>query len=174
MRFLMVEIDVSGTPKNEAPPPTNQSASKIIRFPTQKPHQSKLPRPLTPIDSTTSPLTMASLAHTSRTLLRSVPRASTLPVRALSTTSSKCRASYPEVATTSSFDSPFKGMGNDAPSKIPDFSHYRSKKGTNSNLVFQYCEWAILDEVVDDGDVKKVLTGHSYGRDYGCFDCCWC
>jgi ubiquinol-cytochrome c reductase iron-sulfur subunit len=29
-------------------------------------------------------------------------------------------------------------MGGDASSKIPDFSHYRSKQGTNSNLVFQY------------------------------------
>jgi hypothetical protein len=29
-------------------------------------------------------------------------------------------------------------MGNDAGSKIPDFSHYRSKSGTNSNLLFQY------------------------------------
>ncbi|TVY32173.1 Cytochrome b-c1 complex subunit Rieske, mitochondrial, partial [Lachnellula subtilissima] len=30
------------------------------------------------------------------------------------------------------------GMGNDAASKIPDFSHYRSKQGSGSNLVFQY------------------------------------
>jgi hypothetical protein len=29
-------------------------------------------------------------------------------------------------------------MGGDAASKIPDFSHYRSKQGSNSNLVFQY------------------------------------
>jgi ubiquinol-cytochrome c reductase iron-sulfur subunit len=29
-------------------------------------------------------------------------------------------------------------MGGDATSKIPDFSHYRSKQGSNSNLVFQY------------------------------------
>jgi hypothetical protein len=29
-------------------------------------------------------------------------------------------------------------MGGDASSKIPDFSHYRSKQGSNSNLVFQY------------------------------------
>jgi Ubiquinol cytochrome reductase transmembrane region len=29
-------------------------------------------------------------------------------------------------------------MGGDTASKIPDFSHYRSKQGSNSNLVFQY------------------------------------
>ena len=80
---------------------------------------------------------MASLLHSSRTLLRTLPRSSSvaLPIRALSTSSSKSR---PEAATTSSFDSPFKGMGGDTSSKIPDFSHYRSKQGSNSNLVFQY------------------------------------
>ncbi|TVY78141.1 Cytochrome b-c1 complex subunit Rieske [Lachnellula suecica] len=70
---------------------------------------------------------MASLAHTSRTLMRS--RALT-PLRSLSTSAAK--------ASTSSFDSPFKGSANDAGSKIPDFSHYRSKQGSNSNLLFQY------------------------------------
>jgi len=29
-------------------------------------------------------------------------------------------------------------MGGDAASKIPDFSHYRSKQSSSSNLVFQY------------------------------------
>jgi ubiquinol-cytochrome c reductase iron-sulfur subunit len=29
-------------------------------------------------------------------------------------------------------------MGGDKASKIPDFSHYKSKQGSNSNLVFQY------------------------------------
>ncbi|KAN0096487.1 cytochrome b-c1 complex subunit Rieske [Hyaloscypha variabilis] len=77
---------------------------------------------------------MASLTRSSRTLLRTLPRSSIapLPVRALSTSSTK------RDATTSSFDSPFKGMGGDKASKIPDFSHYRSKQGSNSNLVFQY------------------------------------
>ncbi|PMD62510.1 cytochrome b-c1 complex subunit Rieske [Hyaloscypha bicolor E] len=77
---------------------------------------------------------MASLTRSSRTLLRTLPRSSIapLPLRALSTSSTK------RDATTSSFDSPFKGMGGDTASKIPDFSHYRSKQGSNSNLVFQY------------------------------------
>ncbi|KAI6711582.1 hypothetical protein JHW43_005860 [Diplocarpon mali] len=66
---------------------------------------------------------MASLTRTSRTLLRTLPRSSSLVVRA---------------ASTSSFDSPFKGQASDAGSKIPDFSNYRSKAGSNSNLLFQY------------------------------------
>ncbi|TVY57806.1 Cytochrome b-c1 complex subunit Rieske, mitochondrial [Lachnellula cervina] len=43
-----------------------------------------------------------------------------------------------EASSTSSFDSPFKGSASDAGSKIPDFSHYRSKQGAGSNLLFQY------------------------------------
>jgi hypothetical protein len=87
-----------------------------------------------PLQPTTTLLTMASLTRSSRTLLRTLPRSSIapLPLRALSTSSTK------RDATTSSFDSPFKGMGGDASSKIPDFSHYKSKQGSNSNLVFQY------------------------------------
>ncbi|KAF4636275.1 hypothetical protein G7Y89_g1802 [Cudoniella acicularis] len=76
---------------------------------------------------------MASLTHTSRTLLRSLPSRglASNTIRALSTSSSKSDA-------TSSFDSPFRGLGGDKASKIPDFSNYRSKQGSNSNLVFQY------------------------------------
>jgi len=76
---------------------------------------------------------MASLAHTSRTMLRSIPRSSlaSMPLRALSTSAARRE-------TSSSFDSPFKGAASDAGSKIPDFSHYRSKQESNSNLVFQY------------------------------------
>lgn len=54
-----------------------------------------------------------------------------MPLRALSTSAARREIS-------SSFDSPFKGAASDAGSKIPDFSHYRSKQGSNSNLVFQY------------------------------------
>jgi ubiquinol-cytochrome c reductase iron-sulfur subunit len=66
-------------------------------------------------------------------MLRSIPRSSlsSMPLRALSTTAARRE-------TSSSFDSPFKGAASDAGSKIPDFSHYRSKQGSNSNLVFQY------------------------------------
>jgi hypothetical protein len=92
----------------------------------------------TSIDHNIAPYAMASLTSTSRTLLRALPRSSlvSMPIRALSTSSSKSRAS--EASATSSFDSPFRGGASDKGSKIPDFSHYRSKSGTNSNLVFQY------------------------------------
>ncbi|PBP23504.1 putative uv-damaged dna-binding protein [Diplocarpon rosae] len=66
---------------------------------------------------------MSFLTRTSRTLLRNLPRSSSIAIRA---------------ASTSSFDSPFKGEANDAASKIPDFSNYRSKTSSNSNLLFQY------------------------------------
>jgi hypothetical protein len=85
----------------------------------------------TSIDHNIAPYAMASLTSTSRTLLRALPRSSLV-----STSSSKARAS--EASATSSFDSPFRGGASDKGSKIPDFSHYRSKSGTNSNLVFQY------------------------------------
>ncbi|KAG9234632.1 putative cytochrome b-c1 complex subunit Rieske, mitochondrial [Amylocarpus encephaloides] len=77
---------------------------------------------------------MASLSQIPRTMLCALPRRvspAALPIRALSTSSKRSDA-------TSSFDSPFRGMGNDKASNIPDFSNYRSKQGTKSNLVFQY------------------------------------
>jgi len=77
---------------------------------------------------------MASLL-TSRTLVRSLPRTSSTALRAFST-STPARADTP--GTTSSFDSPFKGLGSDKFSKVPDFGSYRSKKSGTSNLVFQY------------------------------------
>ncbi|RDW80732.1 cytochrome b-c1 complex subunit rieske [Coleophoma crateriformis] len=82
---------------------------------------------------------MASLTASSRTLLRSMPRSTAgLPLRALTTSTSLSRAAAPTDAPSSSFESPFRGMGGDRSSKIPDFSHYRSKAGSSSNLLFQY------------------------------------
>lgn len=111
--------------------------------------------PLNPIAHNTTPLTMASLVHSSRTLLRTVPRASSLPIRALS---------------TASFDSPFKGMGNSSSSKIPDFSHYRSKKGSNSNLMFQYFMVGTLFDSRSPNYPKKMPTelNRYYGSTYRC------
>jgi ubiquinol-cytochrome c reductase iron-sulfur subunit len=79
---------------------------------------------------------MTSLTSSSRTLLRTLPRTSlaSLPIRALSTSSSRCQ---PRVLDTA-FDSPFRGMGGNQDSKIPDFGHYKSKAGPRTNLVFQY------------------------------------
>jgi hypothetical protein len=43
------------------------------------------------------------------------------------------------VHVTTSFDSPFRGEGSAREStKIPDFSHYKTKSSENSNLMFQY------------------------------------
>jgi ubiquinol-cytochrome c reductase iron-sulfur subunit len=83
--------------------------------------------------------TMASLTTCSRALLRSIPRTHLNSVRALSTSSVQKRASATETPS-SSFDSPFRGLGggDDKGSQIPDFSHYRSSSSKNSNLVFQY------------------------------------
>src|SRR3954463_720534 len=108
---------------------------------------------------------MASLTATSRTLLRSLPRASSLPARAFSTSAINCRAS----ATDSSFDSPFRGDGGDSNSKIPDFSKYRSKQGSNSNLVFQYFmvgEWRLRSH-------RPEQNTDTEARNHGCPYCCW-
>jgi hypothetical protein len=130
---------------------TNQRlANAIGLFPCRRPvHASHLKNPIVSSQShkhsstqlttpTPALLVMASLSSTSasRAVLRTLSRTSlsSLPVRALSTSTARCRAS----ATDSSFDSPFRGLGGDKASKIPDFSHYRSKQGSNSNLVFQY------------------------------------
>ncbi|KAH8594373.1 Rieske [2Fe-2S] iron-sulfur domain-containing protein [Bisporella sp. PMI_857] len=75
---------------------------------------------------------MAPLTAASRALLRSIPRTSQ-SIRAISTSSNKCSS-----ASTSSFESPFRGQGGNKDSKIPDFSHYRSKAGSSNNLLFQY------------------------------------
>ncbi|RKF63873.1 Cytochrome b-c1 complex subunit Rieske, mitochondrial [Erysiphe neolycopersici] len=73
---------------------------------------------------------MASLSQCSRTLLRTISRngSPSIPVRALSTTSSRRDASV--------YESPFKGQSKTT--RIPDFSKYKSSSGPNSNLVFQY------------------------------------
>jgi ubiquinol-cytochrome c reductase iron-sulfur subunit len=80
---------------------------------------------------------MASLTHSSRALLRAAPR-TVGSLRALSTTAQKKASGEPGI-NAPSFESPFKSSGSQTQtSKIPDFSHYRSKNGKNSNLLFQY------------------------------------
>lgn len=83
---------------------------------------------------------MASLTTCSRTLLRNLPRTHLQAVRGLSTSSAQKRASASTEHPSSSFDSPFRGIGggDDKGNSIPDFSHYRSSSSKNSNLVFQY------------------------------------
>ena len=75
------------------------------------------------------------LTASSRALMRAVPRTSGA-VRALSTTAIKKADSN---QASPAFESPFSkpGTTNDT-TKIPDFSHYRSKRNGNNNLLFQY------------------------------------
>jgi ubiquinol-cytochrome c reductase iron-sulfur subunit len=48
------------------------------------------------------------------------------------------RRNISEVSQTSSFDSPFKGMGGSETTKIPSFKKYRTSGGETGNKVFQY------------------------------------
>lgn len=79
---------------------------------------------------------MSALASTAGTLARTCTRAQ-VP--------SAIRASAAAVVhqqrrgdATSSFDSPFKGMGASPTTKIPSFAKYRSSGGESGNKVFQY------------------------------------
>ncbi len=122
-----------------------QSASRQ-RFPTYR--RSKSIRPTSPIHAprlcTSYPLNLLVatlhsytmvLTASSRALLRAAPRASNA-VRALSSTAA-VKADSNQASPT--FQSPFTkpGYTNDT-TKIPDFSHYRSKRGGNNNLLLQY------------------------------------
>jgi ubiquinol-cytochrome c reductase iron-sulfur subunit len=75
------------------------------------------------------------LTQTSRALLRTAPRTAQA-VRALSTTTAK----KADNTAAPAFQSPFKVPGETTETtRIPDFSHYRSKRGSsNNNLLFQY------------------------------------
>ena len=82
---------------------------------------------------------MAALTTCSRAAVRSLSRSHIANVRCLSSTVSQHRATATtDVHPTSSFESPFRGAGNQDTNKIPDFSHYRTKSSGNSNLLFQY------------------------------------
>ena len=113
------------------------------------------------LHDTTQSITMASLSHTSRAILRAVPRRANPAapsIRALSTSSKKSDS-------TSSFESPFRGMGNEKSSKIPDFGNYRSKSGTNTNLVFQYFMVGTMGALTAAG-AKATVQGE-FGRGSG-------
>lgn len=75
------------------------------------------------------------LTASSRALLRAAPRTSNA-VRALSSTAAvKADSNQASPAFQSPFSKP--GQTNDT-TKIPDFSHYRSKRGSSNNLLMQY------------------------------------
>jgi ubiquinol-cytochrome c reductase iron-sulfur subunit len=106
-------------------------------------------------------VTMAHLPSSSRALLRCLPRTTTAlsTVRCLSTSLVQKRA---DVTTpTSSFDSPFKGMGSDQTIKIPDFSHYKAKSSSNNNLLFQYFMVGTMGALTAAG-AKGIVEGMKY------------
>jgi ubiquinol-cytochrome c reductase iron-sulfur subunit len=83
---------------------------------------------------------MSALTSTAGTLARSCARAQ-LPsaLRASAAlTQQQQRRSIAEVSGTSSFDSPFKGIGGESTTKIPSFAKYKSSGGETGNKVFQY------------------------------------
>jgi hypothetical protein len=53
-------------------------------------------------------------------------------------------------------------MANDAGSKIPNFSHYRSKQGTNTNLLFQYFMVGTMGAITAAG-AKATVQGMFWG-----------
>lgn len=75
------------------------------------------------------------LAASSRALLRAAARGPAA-TRSLTTTAVK-KADQNQASPA--FESPFSkpGYTNDS-TKIPDFSHYRSKRGSSNNLLMQY------------------------------------
>ena len=79
--------------------------------------------------------TMSALAKPASSLARSCARKQ-FPALCATTTAIQQRRN--ESATTSSFDSPFKGMGGNGTTKIPSFAKYRSSGTESSNKVFSY------------------------------------
>jgi hypothetical protein len=94
---------------------------------------------------------MAPLANASRTFVRSVQRCCQAPasIRALSTTAVRADDS-------SSYSSPFKGEST--ATKIPDFSHYRSKNAGSTNQLFSYFMVGTLGAISAAG-AKSTIQG---------------
>ncbi|KAI9803348.1 MAG: hsp70 nucleotide exchange factor fes1 [Piccolia ochrophora] len=88
---------------------------------------------------------MPPLSSTSSTLLRTCARRQ-LPVLPSSAScvqqrrgkASEITSPAAPDSTTTSFRSPFRAPVDHRTTKIPDFSHYKSNKGSQTNLVFQY------------------------------------
>jgi hypothetical protein len=106
----------------------------------------------------TTVITMAHLPLSSRAMLRCLPRTTT-PLTAARCLSASHIQKRPDVVNpTSSFDSPFKGMGGDQSSKVPDFSHYKGKSGSNTNQLFQYFMVGTMGALTAAG-AKGVVEG---------------
>ncbi|KAF2838925.1 ubiquinol-cytochrome c r [Patellaria atrata CBS 101060] len=78
---------------------------------------------------------MSAIASKSGTLLRNCSRAQLAPLRCMAIQS----RSLADATASSSFDSPFKGVGSSQnTTKIPSFAKYKHRGGEASGKVFQY------------------------------------
>ncbi|KAI9752835.1 MAG: hsp70 nucleotide exchange factor fes1 [Chaenotheca gracillima] len=80
---------------------------------------------------------MPPLANKAPSLLRACAR-TRLPAVSQSVTALQQRRGKASDEVHTSFESPFKNIEKNPTTNIPDFSRYRSKRSSESNLVFQY------------------------------------
>ncbi|KAI9842587.1 MAG: hsp70 nucleotide exchange factor fes1 [Sclerophora amabilis] len=80
---------------------------------------------------------MPPLSNKTSLLLSTCIRNRSLPLRQPASALQQRRGKASETSSAS-FDSPFKNINNNPTTNIPNFSRYKSKKGHESNLVFQY------------------------------------
>jgi ubiquinol-cytochrome c reductase iron-sulfur subunit len=85
-------------------------------------------------------------------------------LRAATTASVQQRRSLSEVSASSSFDSPFKGVGGSETTKIPSFASYKSRGNEQQNRLFQYFMVGTLGAVTAMG-AKATVQGAFVNRD---------
>lgn len=68
------------------------------------------------------------------------------------------RRNLSEVSASSSFDSPFKGVGGSDTTKIPSFAAYKSSGGEQQNRLFQYFMVGTLGAITAMG-AKATVQG---------------
>lgn len=101
---------------------------------------------------------MPALITTARTALQSCARQQLPAVRA-PLSALQQRRNISEVQQTSSFDSPFKGMGSSEKStSIPSFAKYRNKGGEVTGKTYQYFLVGTFGALSALG-AKKTVTG---------------
>lgn len=91
---------------------------------------------------------MASLTTAARALARSSAAAPRTAVRCMSATAVR--------PSDSTYESPFRG--SQSTTKVPDFSHYAAKNGSNKNLMYQYFMVGALGTITAAG-AKSTVQG---------------
>jgi ubiquinol-cytochrome c reductase iron-sulfur subunit len=95
---------------------------------------------------------MAPLTSTARACVRAASQASSVPMRALSTSTALCAAS-----SSSSYSSPFNGHSKGT--QIPDFSKYKVGSNEESKKLFSYFTVGALGAVSAAGAKSTVQGG---------------